>query len=427
MSESTEIISKHQLPQSCVGWWDPFVGLVAASLAFYGLQFWSSPSTSALAFATVVSTIVALATVEILRAPWCRSRPLSRPIFDCVQTAAIDTLGLLGGIALALFLYWAFPEYHLPHYEPFFTTLGKIIPLLPPLAFIYFFFAEWRLPPCREGPWQVGILILGAWRQIEWKLLRQYILFCLVVAFFLPIMSIELINGIDRFRALLQTGIANSFLKFYAIAFVAIFTFELIFVTAGYIAACRLLNTQVRSTDESLLGWTSALICYDPFVLLVFTRYLDYHGHIAWTAWLNNNPFLTVFWGSAILILMILHFWSDACFGLHFSNLTHRGIITNGPYRFCRHPAYLCKNLRWWMVSVPFVAGSTWLESLRLSILLIGVNLVYAVRAYTEEKHLSKDPLYVAYALWIDEHGVFRFAGRIIPALSYSYRSKIWP
>ena len=38
-----------------------------------------------------------------------------------------------------------------------------------------------------------------------------------------------------------------------------------------------------------------------------------------------------------------------------FSNLTHRGIITNGPYRYSKHPAYLAKNLSWWLVSMPFM------------------------------------------------------------------------
>ena len=41
------------------------------------------------------------------------------------------------------------------------------------------------------------------------------------------------------------------------------------------------------------------------------------------------------------------------------------------------------------------------------------------LRARTEEKHLSRDPEYVAYALWMNEHGVLRFLNKLSPALKY--------
>ncbi len=110
---------------------------------------------------------------------------------------------------------------------------------------------------------------------------------------------------------------------------------------------------------------------------------------------------------------------STVAFGLRFSNLTHRGIITGGPYRFTKHPAYLSKNLSWWLISVPFVAGADWPTALRHCVLLLLLNGVYFLRARTEEWHLSRDPAYVAYALWINEHGWLRLLGRIVPWLRY--------
>ena len=38
-------------------------------------------------------------------------------------------------------------------------------------------------------------------------------------------------------------------------------------------------------------------------------------------------------------------------FSFRFSNLTHRGIITSGPYRFTKHPSYVSKNIAWSFVS----------------------------------------------------------------------------
>jgi protein-S-isoprenylcysteine O-methyltransferase Ste14 len=108
-----------------------------------------------------------------------------------------------------------------------------------------------------------------------------------------------------------------------------------------------------------------------------------------------------------IIALLVVYSWSTVVFGLRFSNLTHRGIITNGPYRWVRHPAYVSKCMSWWLISVPFIpAGGDLLEAGRLCLLLLLLNGVYAMRAWTEERHLSRDPDYVRYARWIDENGL---------------------
>jgi protein-S-isoprenylcysteine O-methyltransferase Ste14 len=111
-------------------------------------------------------------------------------------------------------------------------------------------------------------------------------------------------------------------------------------------------------------------------------------------------------WGSGILFLVFVYVWSTAAFGLRFSNLTHRGIITHGPYRWTKHPAYLAKNLSWWMISVPFVAGSGWLVAIQSCLMLAAVNLIYYLRAKSEERHLAADPVYRDYQAYIARHGL---------------------
>jgi hypothetical protein len=46
-------------------------------------------------------------------------------------------------------------------------------------------------------------------------------------------------------------------------------------------------------------------------------------------------------------------------------------------------------------------------------------NFIYFMRARTEERHLSRDPVYVEYALWMNDHGALRFLGRLFPILKY--------
>jgi protein-S-isoprenylcysteine O-methyltransferase Ste14 len=420
---STVKPGQSKLPPSSVGWWDAPAAILAAILAFLVLRSNEALSDAVLASLLVGTSAIVLGIIEILRAPWRLYKRATRKPGDLFTSVSVKTSGYLISCAAAMFLYWVFPEYQSQYYRPFLEILQIVLPYLPIVAAIYFLFVEMRLPEQFDGPWQAGLFFLGFWRGVDWRLLCQYTLSCLVIVFFLPLSFSSLAANLGGIR-LPYSG--SSFMEFYRFAFVAIISVELVIVTAGYTFVCRLFDSHIRSTDPTLLGWLSALICYNPFFLLIFSSYLDYRGETVWSSWLANSPLAAIFWGSAILFLMILHLWSDACFGLRFSNLTNRGIITNGPYRFCKHPAYICKNLRWWMVSIPFVSGGTGFESLRLSFLLILVNVLYAVRAYTEERHLSADPAYAVYAAWIDNHGLFSWIGRAVPILSFERRFKAW-
>jgi protein-S-isoprenylcysteine O-methyltransferase Ste14 len=90
-------------------------------------------------------------------------------------------------------------------------------------------------------------------------------------------------------------------------------------------------------------------------------------------------------------------------FGMRFSNLTYRGVITNGPYRFTRHPAYLSKNLFWWASTLPFLVTSNSLVDVVRNTFILGlVSAVYYWRARTEEKHLlAEDAKYRDYHAWM--------------------------
>ena len=82
-------------------------------------------------------------------------------------------------------------------------------------------------------------------------------------------------------------------------------------------------------------------------------------------------------------------------------------MLTNGPYRFTKHPAYLSKNLYWWMASLPMLTTTGWWgDAARNTVILGLISGVYYWRAKTEERHLLReDPAYRAYADWMAEHG----------------------
>ncbi|MBY0429238.1 MAG: hypothetical protein K2Q32_08470, partial [Alphaproteobacteria bacterium] len=127
-----------------------------------------------------------------------------------------------------------------------------------------------------------------------------------------------------------------------------------------------------------------------------------------------------------ILFFELFHYWGEAIFGIRSSNLTNRGIITNGPYRFCKHPVFAAKCFSWIVMWLPFMNGDTTLECIRLTFSFIGICLVFGARCWAEERILAEDPVYVAYALWIDEHGVFAPIARVVPLLQFRWRLKRW-
>jgi protein-S-isoprenylcysteine O-methyltransferase Ste14 len=116
-----------------------------------------------------------------------------------------------------------------------------------------------------------------------------------------------------------------------------------------------------------------------------------------------------------LVLLTGIYAWATVAFGYRFSNLTDRGIITNGPYSWTKHPAYVSKNLFWWFATIPMLAttGSV-VDAIRNTAVLATVSGVYYWRARTEERHLSADPVYRDYAAWMARNGpITRLINRI--------------
>jgi protein-S-isoprenylcysteine O-methyltransferase Ste14 len=149
------------------------------------------------------------------------------------------------------------------------------------------------------------------------------------------------------------------------------------------------------------------LICYQPFYGGISALYFAYNmDNYEWGAWLSGSPVLYTLWGLLILLCLAIYGFATVMFGIRFSNLTNRGIITNGPYRFVKHPAYLSKNLSWWLVAVPFVSQTNDVSVIIKScLMLMSFNAIYYIRAKTEERHLMSDPVYREYSEWIRVNG----------------------
>lgn len=331
----------------------------------------------------------------------------------------LKLLGLYATFALLLFVYWLLPEYG-NFYKPFWSTLEVIGPWLVGLAIPYFFWLDNKLTYPEDAYYHMGLAVTGQFSKVDKRMLWEHTRAWIVKGFFLPLMSIYLMGNIQK---MFNFHAFSSYFDFYNFAYHMIFTVDLLFACTGYIMTMKIFNSQIFSAEPTTLGWVACLMGYAPFWAGLFGNvYFAYDNDgVVWDDMLRGVPSIMYIWGIMILLLVTLYSLATIAFGYRFSNLTYRGLITGGPYRFTKHPAYLCKNLSWWLIAVPFFSEISWENAVRSSILLLGVNLIYYIRARTEENHLSNYPEYVAYAEWINEHGLLRKLGKLIPYLRYDY------
>ena len=344
----------------------------------------------------------------------------SRPPDFSFWRSLVKLTGLAGTLLVIALVYWIFPEYHDDYYRQFFNLAKAALPYLVVPAALYIFLVDAYMVDPNDGYWHAGCCFLGLFSEVDKGTLRQYALGWLVKGFFIPFLFPLVSGNVDAiFSSKFFQG-ESGFIPFYECAYVFLYLVDVTFGTIGYFLTLRVTDTHIRSTDPTMLGWLVAIICYPPFWPLILDHFFPYWSDTPyWGPWLAGQPVLQVAWGTAILFFTGIYAWATVIFGCRFSNLTHRGILTNGPYRWTKHPAYLSKNISWWLVAVPFVSNAGVLETVRACLMLVGINFVYFMRARTEERHLSRDPDYVAYALWMNDRALLSWLGAIIPALRY--------
>jgi protein-S-isoprenylcysteine O-methyltransferase Ste14 len=169
----------------------------------------------------------------------------------------------------------------------------------------------------------------------------------------------------------------------------------------GYSMESRWLGNKTRSVEPTLLGWAAALSCYPPYNNVLGTYLPLENGKPVFTGSSAENWLLALRFGTVFLFM--IYATATVAFGFKFSNLTNRGIVSRGPYRFIRHPAYVCKCCAWWLEHIPTL-------TITKAFFLTLLCCVYALRAWTEERHLSQDPEYREYKRkvpWVIFPGVY--------------------
>lgn len=313
-----------------------------------------------------------------------------------------------------------------PEHSAFFSFLFLLTPVVLTVAPFYYWIVERNIRELRPekdelylvGQWLAagarrrtpdpavaGLAGGAAWRDPHFRnVFRSWG----VKVFFLPLMFTWYGNSCASWQSSLSLMLAGfqqySFssdsitldhaTRVYMTCFEGVFLLDLALCVVGYSFTLRLFDTHVRSAEPTIFGWLVAIACYPPFNRTT-EAYIAYGTDREWLGPFRttfaSHPSVFIAWGAAIILLLAIYVLSTVMFGMRFSNLTNRGILCRGPYAIVRHPAYVSKNLAWWLMSVPFMRNFG--DCLRL----LAWNVIYLLRAKTEEAHLGQDPHYREY------------------------------
>jgi isoprenylcysteine carboxyl methyltransferase (ICMT) family protein YpbQ len=372
-----------------------------------------------------IATVIAidLAVFRRYRSAGAHARAGGR-IRTAVGRIAKKLFALYVVFLVAGLIYASFPEYG-DFYGRFFDVVALLLPIIVVLAVPYFVIVDRTMAEPEDGYFHTANLLIGlalGRRRFpyDWRYVYDLVMGWVVKLFFLPLMFSYLTYEVERLAEFDPALLFDARANLYDFMYSFLYAVDLVFATCGYIMTLKLTNSHIKSTDPTVFGWLVCLICYQPFASIVFEQYLNYENGVFWGQWLAENTIVYSAWAALIIVMITLYSLASVSLGFRFSNVTYRGLATSGVYRLTKHPAYVSKNISWWLISIPFVPAGDLFQAGKLCLMMLGVNVLYYLRARTEENHLSNYPEYVAYANWMNEHGMFAWLGRLIPYLKYS-------
>lgn len=367
---------------------------------------------------------------------------LKRPLAEVMPVAVIKLVGLWATWALITAFYALARWYWTGNYLFAMDVLTIAILPLVTLSVPYVIWLDRYLVEPRDGAFQFGAFVAGGGMigrdQWDAATLAKHWRAWAIKGFFGAFMISILPPGFAQVVTADPAQLIGNPVAFVMLLVTLLFLIDVQIGTVGYLLTMRPLDSHIRSGNPFLAGWLAALLCYPPFVWGIIgpnDQILSYEfATPGWEHWLAGSDALLWAWGGVLVALTGVYAWATVVFGIRFSNLTYRGVLTHGPYRFTRHPAYLSKNLFWWASVLPFlVTGGSWLEALRNCVFLLVVNAIYYWRAGTEEAHLmAEDAKYREYHAWMEQHGLItarlaRLKRRLTGGASSGNRAQLHP
>lgn len=383
----------------------------------YGVLSGPYAALTAMVFTAGPMAIWSLAVDKVhLRASTGLDWSLKRRVEDVLPVSAVKIVGLWCTWGIIGALYCLCRWYWDGNYLFAMEVLGfAIVPMIVASVPYVIWLDRYMVEP-RDSTWHFGAALMNVAPDekggVDLDQIKKHWRAWIIKAFFGAFMISILPGGFAYVVETDPASILSNPVEIGMLLITLLFVIDVQIGTVGYLFTLRPLDAHIRSGNPFVAGWLAALLCYPPFVWGIIGnngQILSYEGATAdWGVWLAGQPALLWAWAAWLVFLTGIYAWATVVFGIRFSNLTYRGVLTNGPYRFTRHPAYLSKNLFWWCSVMPFlVTNGSAVDAIRNTFFLLMVNAIYYWRARTEEQHLlAEDAKYREYYDWMEKNGL---------------------
>jgi protein-S-isoprenylcysteine O-methyltransferase Ste14 len=234
------------------------------------------------------------------------------------------------------------------------------------------------------------------WRVLRRPANRKVLLNFVMRCYFIPVMVPQVDFGFQETMSLAVTySYSHNLLTILSWLTAFLWLVDSLTGSAGYLIESRWLENRSRSIDLTASGWLVCLCCYSPINLVTGTLFA-FAPQVA-----TNNPNDLIFPHLSVLyvvkiasvLLLASLAYCDLSLGPSGVNITLKKVQDRGPYAFIRHPGIACKLTFWWIQSLLFI--DFW--SIEIIFGQVMWNVIYILRALTEERHLSHYPEYREY------------------------------
>lgn len=237
---------------------------------------------------------------------------------------------------------------------------------------------------------------------------RKVLLNLIMRAYFLPVMVSQVYSGFSNAVSFAHSGGWGSLLGFITWLAAMLWLTDALCASVGYCLESRWTESRSRSIDMTSGGWLICLCCYAPLNEVTGTLFPFAPSVVTGQAtamFFQSEVFLITLKLIETFILAAL-VYSDLSLGPSGVNITLKKVQSSGPYSVVRHPATVCKLSFWWIQSIFYLGFWQW----HLILGQLMWNVIYILRALTEERHLKQYPEYREYMTRVR----YRFIPRVI-------------
>ena len=214
--------------------------------------------------------------------------------------------------------------------------------------------------------------------------------------YFIPVMVIQVYNGFQlSIHGLSQGMHTGNLLTLLFWLTGVLWLMDSLAAATSYSIESRWTENHTRSIDLTAGGWIVCFACYPPLNEVTSTLFLFAPNIVS-----NNLQDLVFPHSSFFIALKVLEFtllaalvYTDLTLGPSVANITFKRLQSRGPYALVRHPATTCKLTLWWIQSLFYIQFWSW----EIVIGQIMWNVIYILRALTEERHLRQYAEYRQY------------------------------